>query len=95
MLNGGVIDGQPTLPDGWIAEATTPKVIAGEAVEYGYMWWPLDRGAYAAIGIFGQFIYVNPSDNLVVAMWSAQPKPVGTDVIDEYDFFNALADALH
>lgn len=95
MLNGGVINGQPTLPDGWIAEATTPKVIAGEAVEYGYMWWPLDRGAYAAIGIFGQFIYVNPSDNLVVAMWSAQPKPVGTDVIDEYDFFNALADALH
>ena len=94
MLNDGVIDGKPTLPDGWIAEATTPKVIAGEPVEYGYMWWPLDRGAYAAIGIFGQFIYVNPSENLVVAMWSAQPKPVGTDVIDEYDFFNAVADAL-
>ena len=95
MLKGGVIDGKPTLPDGWIAEATTPKVIAGVPVEYGYMWWPLDRGAYAAIGIFGQFIYINPSENLVVAVWSAQPKPVGTDVIDEYEFFNALADALH
>lgn len=95
MLNGGIVDGKQTLPEGWIAEATTAKVIDGEAVEYGYMWWPLDRGAYSAIGIFGQFVYVNPADHLVVAMWSAQPKPVGTDVIDEYDFFNALADALH
>lgn len=94
MLAGGVIDGQDTFPDGWIEDATTSKTIAGENVEYGYMWWPLDMGAYAAIGIFGQFVYVNPDSNLVVAMWSAQPKPVGTDAIDEYDFFNALSRAL-
>jgi len=95
MLDEGVIDGQATLPGGWVAEATSSKIIAGEPVEYGYMWWPLDQGAYAAIGIFGQFVYVNPGQRLVVAMWSAQPKPVGTDTIDEYDFFNALAGALH
>lgn len=94
MLAGGVIDGQDTFPDGWIEDATTSKTIAGENVEYGYMWWPLDMGAYAAIGIFGQFVYVNPDSNLVVAMWSAQPKPVGTDAVDEYDFFNALSRAL-
>ncbi len=94
MLNGGRIDGKATLPEGWIAQATTPKIIGGETVEYGYMWWPLDRGAYAAIGIFGQFIYVNPAENLVVAMWSAQPKPTDMDAVDEYEFFNALADAL-
>jgi CubicO group peptidase (beta-lactamase class C family) len=94
MLNGGVIDGHPTLPDGWVEEATSAKTIAGEEVEYGYMWWPLDHGAYAAVGIFGQFVYVHPDSDLVVALWSAQPKPVGTDVIDEYDFFNALIEAL-
>ena len=94
MLAGGVVDGNETLPDGWIDTATSPKTIAGENVEYGYMWWPLDMGAYSAIGIFGQFVYVHPDSNLVVAMWSAQPKPVGTDAIDEYEFFNALASAL-
>ena len=94
MLHGGVIDGNATLPDGWLAAATTPKTIAGEKVDYGYMWWPLDFGAYSAIGIFGQFVYVNPASNLVVAMWSAQPKPVDTDAIDEYEFFNALSRAL-
>lgn len=94
MLAGGVIDGTETLPDGWIEDATSAKVIGGEKVEYGYMWWPLDMGAYAAIGIFGQFVYVHPDSNLVVAVWSAQPKPVGKDAIDEYDFFNALVRLL-
>jgi CubicO group peptidase (beta-lactamase class C family) len=94
MLEGAVVAGEPTLPDGWIEEATRPQRIGGEAVEYGYMWWPLDEGAYAAIGIFGQFVYVHPADRLVVALWSAQPKPEGTDTIDEYEFFNALAAAL-
>jgi CubicO group peptidase (beta-lactamase class C family) len=94
MLGGGIIDGKSTLPDGWVEEATSPKSIGGEKVDYGYMWWPLDHGAYAAIGIFGQFVYVHPDSHLVVAMWSAQPKPVGTDVIDEFDFFNALITQL-
>ncbi len=94
MANNGVIDGEPTLPDGWIETATSAKVVAGEKVDYGYMWWPLDMGAYAAIGIFGQFIYVHPDSNIVVAMWGAQPKPVGKDVVDEYAFFNALVREL-
>lgn len=94
MLGGGVVNGKATLPAGWIEAATTPKTVAGERVDYGYMWWPLERDAYAAIGIFGQFVYVEPGADLVVAMWSAQPKPVGTDAIDEYEFFKALSLAL-
>lgn len=90
MLNGGIIDGKPTLPDGWIRDATRagPNEIEGSG--YGYMWWLLDLNAFAAIGIFGQFVYVHPDSNLVVAMWGAQPKPVGKDAVDEYAFLKAL-----
>jgi len=95
LLHEGKIDGVSVLPEGWIEEASRPQIIGDKTVEYGYMLWPLDRGAYAAIGIFGQFVVVNPAKHLVIAMWGAQPKPVGTDVIDEYDFFNALADAVN
>jgi len=94
LLNGGMIDGKPTLPDGWIEEASSPQMINGERVEYGYMLWPGDRGSYAAIGIFGQFVVVFPELDMVVAMWGAQPKPVGMEAINEYDFFNALAGAV-
>jgi CubicO group peptidase (beta-lactamase class C family) len=94
MLHGGRVDGEATLPPGWPEAATRPQQIGDETVDYGYMWWPLDGGAYAAIGIFGQFVYVHPSSRVVIAMWSAQPKPVGRDTVDEYAFFNAVVAAL-
>jgi CubicO group peptidase (beta-lactamase class C family) len=90
MLNGGVIAGEPTLPDGWIRDATSPGINPMYGSDYGYMWWLLDLDAYAAIGIFGQYVYVHPDSNLVVAMWSAQPKPTGRQTIDEEAFLKAL-----
>lgn len=55
------------------------------------MLWPLHGRSYAAIGIFGQFVFVDPDRALVVAMWSAQPKPVGREGVDEYAFLEALS----
>lgn len=92
LLDDGVIDGERVLPEGWVTEASTPIVVSGKEVEYGYMIWPLHDNSYAAIGIFGQFVFVDPDKDLVVAMWSAQPKPVGRHALDEYVFFQALSD---
>lgn len=101
LLADGVVDGERVLPPGFLAEATQRQRIGGELVEYGYMFWPVANadgtyrdGAYAAIGIFGQYVYVNPVKSLVVAMWGAQSKPVDTWVIDDYDFFAALSERL-
>jgi len=91
LLNDGVIDGERILPEGWVEEASTPKIVNGEKVDYGYMLWPLHGRSYSAIGIFGQFVFVDPDRNLVVAMWSAQSKPEGRSGIDEYEFFEALS----
>jgi CubicO group peptidase (beta-lactamase class C family) len=92
LLEEGVVGDEQVLPDGWMAEAGTPKTINGEVVEYGYMLWPLHDNSYAAIGIFGQFVFVDPDKNLVVAMWSAQSKPVDRHGLDEYVFLEALSD---
>jgi CubicO group peptidase (beta-lactamase class C family) len=91
MLEQATVDGASTLPEGWLAAATGAQRIGGELVDYGYMWWPLAEGAYAAIGIFGQFVYVHPADRLVIALWGAQPKPEGAAPVDEYLFFRAVA----
>jgi CubicO group peptidase (beta-lactamase class C family) len=92
LLNDGVINGERMLPEGWIEAASTPKMVAGEKVDYGYMLWPLHGRSYAAIGIFGQFVFVDPDRNLVVAMWGAQSKPVGREGLDEYLFLQALSE---
>jgi len=94
LLNGGVAGGEQVLPEGWLDEAGSAKVIGGERVEYGYMFWPVENaggtiheGAYEAYGIFNQRVYINPGEQVVIALWSAWPKPEGGGVIDDLDFF--------
>jgi CubicO group peptidase (beta-lactamase class C family) len=101
LLNGGIAGGEAILPDWWTREATSPKVLrGGRPLNYGYLWWtgttPASQrdSAYAAEGIFGQSIYVNPAAHVVIVVWSAQQKPTGSAVIDDWAFFDAVADAL-
>ena len=101
FLKGGVINGNPILPDGWTETAGLPqKLKSGETIEYGYMWWPgwtepsIADGAFAAIGIQGQNIYINPERNVVIATHMAQPKPVGREPVDPLVVFDAISAAL-
>jgi CubicO group peptidase (beta-lactamase class C family) len=101
MLHGGVVGTDSILPDGWTREATTPKVLHGGApLEYGYLWWPGTTaaarrdGAYAAFGIYGQALYVNPAAGVVIVLWAAQPKPTGGDVVDDWLCFDAVVETL-
>lgn len=102
FMNGGVVGDEKLLPENWISEATSSKIIGSKKVDYGYMWWiadaaanPIHRGAFYASGIFGQSIYINPHENVVVVVWSARPKPTGSDTINDEDFFAAVVNALH
>ena len=97
----GVIDGKRAVPAGWFDEAVSGKEIGGKHVDYGYLWWPVPKGdpihdgAFQAEGIFGQHIYINRKEKLVIVVLSARPKPTGSTVIDDGTFFAAVAKALH
>ncbi|MES1944152.1 beta-lactamase [Salinisphaera sp. PC39] len=102
MLEGGVADNRPVLPDAWVAEAGDGYAIDGEPIPYGYMWWPVpapggEPGCYngfSARGIFGQRLHINPAHGLVIAMASARSKPMYSETITDNDFFNAVSKAL-
>ncbi|WP_417318649.1 serine hydrolase domain-containing protein [Emcibacter sp.] len=101
IMNDGVIDGERVLPEGWVEEAGASRTVGGERLDYGYMWWHVpapDWGdhapGFAARGIFGQYLYINPSERVVLAVWSARAKPRYTEVILDNDFFNAAINAL-
>jgi len=101
LLNNGVVNGESFLPEGWLARATTPNVIDGNEIGYGFMVWPamvaedsISEGAYAAEGIFGQWIHINPKENVVIVVWGAQSKPTPTNPVADIDFFGALTRAL-
>jgi CubicO group peptidase (beta-lactamase class C family) len=76
--------GESLVPEGWMKEATSPsKGYAG----YGYKWWLEANGAYAASGIFGQGIYIDPQRDVVISLHSNAPAAVDTN-------YHAHADAV-
>ena len=100
-LNGGMAGKERVVPPGWFSEAGSPKRVGNQLVNYGYMWWIVDaseasihQGAFEAIGIFGQVIYINPKQHVVIVVWSARPKPTGSTVLRDDDFFAAVVAAL-
>jgi CubicO group peptidase (beta-lactamase class C family) len=67
-LHDGNWDGVPVVPSSWVRDSTRVRVQGpGEKLGYGYQWW-VDASVpmFAALGRFGQGIFVVPSRDLVV-----------------------------
>lgn len=83
MLGGAIADGQAVLPEDWIAAATTRQADIGVTGRgYGYQWWTYDDGSFAARGIFGQGIFVDPTRELVIASNSNWPTATDNKALD-------------
>mgnify|MGYP006284118911 FL=1 len=67
ILEGARVQGQPLLPEDWLAKATTRQADIGlPGRGYGYQWWTYDNGSFTARGIFGQGIFIDPQRQLVI-----------------------------
>ncbi|ANM30896.1 beta-lactamase [Acidobacteria bacterium Mor1] len=92
VRDGVLPDGTRVLPEGWMTQSTTPSPAADQ---YGYYWWLLGGGTYAAIGIFGQTIWIDPQRDIVIAMHSAWPEATGRELSrHRMAFLASLAEAL-
>lgn len=91
VLNDGVLhDGTRVVPEGWIAESTTPSPGSDN---YGYLWWLNGDGTFRASGIFGQGIYFNSQDDLTIVVQGAWPQATGAEFASHRDaFFKAVSD---
>ena len=97
ILGGGVAGGEKVLPDGWLAAATTKQAdIDQPGRGYGYQWWTNDDGSFAAQGIFGQGIFIDPARKLVIASngnWPTATDPEGVGTAREA-FYKAVQAAV-
>jgi CubicO group peptidase (beta-lactamase class C family) len=63
------------IADAWLHGAVhRPQDVASPGHGYGYLWWTDADGSYAAIGIFGQMVYVDPARQLVIVQLGAWPQ---------------------
>lgn len=83
-LHNGRYNGKQILPAQWVKDsldASAPYAkphtngIPYDALGYGYQWW-IPAGSeqeFAAIGVYGQWIYGNPTNHTIIVKLSADP----------------------
>ena len=83
LNKGQNFKGEQLVSSDWVKASVIPDAphlmpgrdnpASGWLLGYGYQWWipEIPDGDYAAIGIYGQFIYIHPEYNVVIAKTSA------------------------
>jgi CubicO group peptidase (beta-lactamase class C family) len=71
FLNNGTWDGEQVVSSEWVNESTTTVSTYYGERGYAYQWWTLpDIGVFYAAGMYGQYIFVSPEDDLVAVFTS-------------------------
>ncbi|RWP22771.1 serine hydrolase [Mesorhizobium sp.] len=105
MRQGGITKGRRIVPEAWVRDTVSTGGDA-EAWQRGTMaflfpkgryrnkWYQTGAasGAFCGIGIHGQWLYVDPKAEVVIAKMSSQPEPVDEPLdVDMVAFFEALS----
>ncbi|RWM18610.1 MAG: serine hydrolase [Mesorhizobium sp.] len=105
MRQGGTANGRRIVPEAWVRDTVSTGGDA-EAWQRGTMaflfpqgryrnkWYQTGAasGAFCGIGIHGQWLYVDPKAEVVIAKMSSQPEPVDEPLdVDMVAFFEAVS----
>jgi len=103
-LKGGNWNGKQIIPEAWVKLSTTPSYAHNkpgpDKFGYGFQWWiaPDARpGEFLAVGVYGQFIYINQPEHIVIVKNSADLNfmdKIGSK-FESISFFRAITDKLH
>lgn len=108
-LDGGSWRGVQVIPAAWVRDSVTPDgphvqpgLDPAYPLGYGYQWWVPegDEGEFAAVGVYNQFIYVNPARRLVIVKLSANSGYGLTNddsswrEMETFEFFRAVGASL-
>lgn len=100
VLDDGCLGARRIVRAGWFQESTARVRADGTRRDYGYQWWlpdagdPVHAGAFLAMGIFGQRIYLHPTRRLAIVVLCARPKPSDAHVVEDGAFYAAVVRAL-
>lgn len=83
FISGGIAQGVQVIPGSWVEDTIKGGDVsawkAGDfarlfpAGSYRNQWYSLGDGSLCAIGIHGQWLFVNPKEEIVIVRMSSQP----------------------
>ncbi|MEM6414142.1 MAG: serine hydrolase domain-containing protein [Pseudomonadota bacterium] len=94
--------GKTVIPQDYLKKATSYQIKTPYDWGYGYQWWVAEPAnfpdpVFMADGIFGQSIFIDPKRDLVIAMNSSWPEPLGArndEWVGRYVFWKAVQAAI-
>ena len=106
--DNGRLNGEQIIPEQWITDSITPDAphlmpgprdSSDTSFGYGYQWWIPENsdGEFLAIGIYGQYIYINQPKDVVIVKNSADREFMDNNYESDYKVvaaFRAIADSL-
>jgi CubicO group peptidase (beta-lactamase class C family) len=99
MLENGKVGDAQVVPADWVkastvAPADSTLVYPEAGYGYGYQWWTINgTTAYSAVGLFNQYTYIDPSNDLVIVKLAAPASPLGYER-DNLAFFKRISETL-
>lgn len=107
MRLGGVVDGRRIVPHDWVRDTVSGgdarAWVDGNFADwlpagtYRNQWYQTGNAARAffALGIHGQWLYVDPRAEVVIAKFSSQPQPTDAGAkVSNLALFQAISDTL-
>lgn len=90
-LNKGNWNGKQLVSEDWVEQSTKIDTTNASVAHYQYQWWiPSYDGDFIATGILGQYIYVNPTKNLIIVRLGKK-----TGNVQWWSFFRFLANKVY
>ena len=105
-LHNGNYNGEQILPKEWVQDSMDvskeyskpgANFDAYNAIGYGYQWWVPEgnEGEFLAIGVYGQWIYVNPTEQVIIVRTSADPNFMEKGYeLKNVEFFRAIVKGI-
>ena len=94
VANGGEFNGHRFVSEDYIKKATNPVLPEDPQMGgYGYQWWTMpNSNAFSAIGLQGQFVYIDPDTDTVIVKLSYFPQEEMMDLeVETLTFFDQIS----
>ena len=84
MLNEGAFEGSQIVPSAWIDQiraggaCSTDEPVGSTRGTYKNQWWVAGdtNGSFYGAGIFGQYLWLDPATDVVIAKFSSEDNPL-------------------